>query len=87
MPVVVVQKWEESERGWGTRPDGYSIHPSHAARDSFVTDYWEKMPDEVPDEYSRPCGTSYVAEVSEEVYEELKKAGHGLRYYDNKYPK
>jgi len=22
----VVQAWEESERGWGVRPDGLSIH-------------------------------------------------------------
>lgn len=23
---VICQKWEESERGWGTRPNGYSLH-------------------------------------------------------------
>ncbi len=24
--TVIIQNWEESERGWGTRPDGWTIH-------------------------------------------------------------
>ena len=78
---VVVQKWEESERGWGTRPDGYSIHPSEEARERYVKAYWAKMPDEVQDEYSRPKGTPYTAEV------DVTFAGKdGLRFWENKYP-
>lgn len=42
MPQVIVQKWEESERGWGTRPDGYSIHPDDAARKRFMR--WRLVP-------------------------------------------
>jgi hypothetical protein len=40
MPNVVIQNWEESERGWGVRPDGYTIHPNRAHRDAFVAWYY-----------------------------------------------
>lgn len=80
---VVVQKWEETERGWGSRPDGYSIHPSEEARVRYVTAYWKNMPDDVPDEYSRPRGTPYEAEIEVEVVE---IQGDGLRFNDNDYP-
>ena len=33
---VVVQKWEESERGWGTRPDGFSLHLTEAYIQAFI---------------------------------------------------
>jgi hypothetical protein len=46
--------WIESERGWGTRPDGYSLHVSEAEAKRYVDEYWDGMPDDPPDEYSRP---------------------------------
>ena len=56
--AVWVLEWEESERGWGCRPDGYSVHASKADCRNFVAAYWAGMPDrvngEAPDEYSRP---------------------------------
>lgn len=51
---VVVQYWEESERGWGTRPDGISVHLTDNDRQLYIQNYWRKMPDSIPDEYSRP---------------------------------
>jgi hypothetical protein len=74
---VVVQKWEESERGWGCRPDGYSIHPDEAARRRYVDAYWADMPDETPDEYSRPNGTPYEAEVDVPI------EGDGRRFFEH----
>lgn len=81
MPKVVVQKWEESERGWGTRPDGYSLHPDMAALKRYIAMYWKKMPDGVPDEYSRPYGDPYEADVDWDAKGQL-----GERFHDNKYP-
>lgn len=26
MPAILCQEWEESERSWGVRPDGASLH-------------------------------------------------------------
>ncbi len=62
--MIVVQKWEESEAGWGTRPDGYSLHRTEEDRLAFVTAYWDSMPDRPPAEYSRPDGKPY--EVTED---------------------
>ena len=75
---VLCQKWEESERGWGTRPDGYSLHVSEDDRARFIKTYWDGMPAEVPDEYSRPDGTPYWCEVEEAVYDEVAKGKCGI---------
>jgi hypothetical protein len=78
MPTVVVQKWEESERGFGTRPDGFSLHLSEEDRVEYVRKYWASMPDEAPDEYSRPDGSPYLADVDEETLELIRKSEHGI---------
>jgi hypothetical protein len=75
---VVVQKWEEHERGWGTRPDGYSLHPSREHLALFIKQYWNSMPDEPQDEYSAPDGTPYVADVDLDVYEKVAKSNCGI---------
>lgn len=80
---VIVQRWEESERGWGVRPDGYSLHPSEEARAKYVREYWAEQPDQVPDEYSRPCGEPYEAEVDLQ----FAKDRICIRQFDNNYPK
>lgn len=71
-PVVFCQQWEESERGWGVRPDGYSIHLSLEDAQAFIKAYWDRQPDgPAPDEYSRPCGKPYACHVSPEMYQQL----------------
>ncbi len=84
---VLVQKWEETERGWGQRPDGYSIHLSQDDLDAYVKAYWATQPDAVPDEYERPCGTPYWAEVSI-VHDDLLalRSNHGVRRYKHLFP-
>lgn len=79
--VVVRQDWLESERGWGIRPDGYSLHRTKADLDAFVRAYWQDMPDEVPDEYSRPCGEPYLVDVDESTYNLVLGSAHGIRRY------
>lgn len=49
-----LMQWEESEAGWGCRPDGYSVHATAEAAKAYVDAYWRRMPDRVPEEYSRP---------------------------------
>ena len=68
---VLCQKWEESERGWGCRPDGYSLHLNEADCKRYIKEYWDKMPNEAPDEYSRPDGTPYWCEVDKKTYDEI----------------
>ena len=45
--TAICQLWEESERGWGCRPDGYSLHKGVETCIAYVTEYWAGMPDSV----------------------------------------
>jgi len=78
MKTVVVQKWEESELGWGSRPDGYTIHQSEQHRIDFIKSYWDSMPPSPPNEYSRPYGSSYLIDISVEDYKELVEKGGSI---------
>jgi|GEM_PF-5565794 len=83
---VVVQLWMEAEAGWGTRPDGYSLHKDEAARAAYVKATWGSRPkDTVPDEYSFPSG-KYEGEVDKETYELVNASETGLRFWKNNWP-
>lgn len=66
--VVIAQDWMEYERGWGSRPDGCSLHLSEMDRKMFISAYWARMPDLAPDEYSKETGTPYLVVVTNELY-------------------
>lgn len=78
---VVYVSWEESERGWGTRPDGCSLHLTKEDFKEYLRKYWFGMPDEVPDEYSRPAGRPVKACVSKTLYEKIKESDYGIRLW------
>ena len=80
-PVVQVQ-WDESERGWGVRPDGYSFHLNEEDAKAFIKEYWSKMPDSVPDEYSRPENES-VVDVGPKLYRKIKNSKNGIRTFEH----
>lgn len=88
LEYAVYVSWEESERGWGERPDGFSLHLTEADAQAFIGDYWNSMPDKIggmaPDEYSRPAGNPFVVQVSGKLYGEIKKTKNGIRCYDRK---
>jgi len=86
MPKVIVQKWEESERGWGVRPDGYSIHKDKEALHRYVTAYWNGMPAWALDTYSRPSGTPYEADIDADIFDLLERHDPGIRMFHNNYP-
>lgn len=79
--TVIKQEWWESEDGWGQRPDGYSIHLNKKDRDEYIKDYWDRMPDKVPHEYSRPSGDPTNFEVDEATFNTLKNRKNGIRYH------
>jgi hypothetical protein len=56
MDQAFVLTWTESERGWGTRPDGYSVHISAEEARQYVDRHWASFPQgqAAPDEYDRP---------------------------------
>ena len=78
---VVCQEWLESERGWGIRPDGISLHLTMDDCTQYIKDYWEEMPGFVPDEYSRPFGEPYMKKVSAEDYRQIKVSENGIRRF------
>lgn len=65
---VVVQNWTETERGWGQRPDGYTVHLSLEDCRKYRADFMENqrstLGEEVPDEYTFPSGEPYLASIS-----------------------
>ncbi len=79
--IVFKQDWLESEKGWGQRPDGCSLHFTEEDGKEFIKEYWDRMPEETPDEYSHPYGELIPIKVSNETYQEILKSKNGCRYY------
>jgi hypothetical protein len=82
--IVLCRNWEESERGWGVRPDGISLHLTEQDYKQYVENYWSTMPDRAPDEYSRPAtfGNLYEVKASDELYKEIEESKNGIRVYN-----
>jgi len=77
-------EWTETERGWGQRPDGYSLHASRKDADEYIGKHWDRMhelygPESVPDEYSFPDNPRLV-EVNEKTFKEVELKG-SVRYW------
>ena len=68
---AICQLWTEYERGWGSRPDGCSLHLGEGDRKQFCKKYWGVMPKNAPDEYSAENGKPFVAVVNTELYGRL----------------
>ncbi|HEX8762765.1 MAG TPA: hypothetical protein VF733_03315 [Candidatus Saccharimonadales bacterium] len=77
---AICQKWEESELGWGVRPDGFSLHLTCAGLSRFVKEHWDMLPARLPAEYSRPSGKPFAVEVSSAIIAEVEAAGGNLQY-------
>lgn len=82
--TYLVQKWFESERGWGQRPDGWSLHRNREELDAYVKTYWGSMPSAVPDEYSAPDGEPRVypgSVFTDEQIAKLDESTNGARFW------
>lgn len=84
--VVYAQEWEESELGWGTSHDGYSLHPSPDVALKYIQAHWDKQPKGyVPEFYSRNVGVPKPVEVSDELAEKVLSAeNQTVRHYGRK---
>lgn len=90
--AVICMDWEESEEGWGIRPDGWSVHKTEDDCKRYVKEYWDGMPSrgpngEVPYEYSREGSKPYVALVNDHIFELLednaKRGKAGVRIFSS----
>lgn len=70
---VIAQEWLESERGWGQRPDGYTLHLTMEDCKKYRDEYWSKQPDDVPECYSRECGDPFSVAVAPKLFKLVKE--------------
>jgi hypothetical protein len=86
--AVVCDYWTEYERGWGTRPDGCSLHLTEEDHKAYIKDCWaeekKRNPSgETPDEYDVPDQSPFIALVDRETYEEIKDSKNGVRKWQS----
>ena len=73
--TVLAQDWTERERGWGMRPDGFTLHLTIEARNAYIKAYnakYNNLPS-APDEYTHADGEAKLVQVSEKIYRKLVK--------------
>lgn len=85
MNEAILLNWIESERGWGQRSDGCSIHLTEEDAKAFVKEYNEDLPEEVPDEYSRPDSGPQKVVISDKLYEKLTDSDNGIRLWQSEF--
>lgn len=73
MNKVILQLWEESERGWGVRPDGCSIHIDESTRSKYVKNIYKDRTDDVPDTYERVVGEPQIVFIEDKLFDVVKK--------------
>jgi len=81
MNKCIFQFWEESERGWGIRPDGCSIHLNKEELNAYIQNIYKNRLDEVPDEYDRIVGLPVECFISDQLYDKLNQSGY-LRLFE-----
>lgn len=92
--VAYVVSWTETERGWGCRPDGYSLHESKKDVSAYIAAYWAREKElnpggSVPDEYSRPDNEhrptlTTITQEAAEALETASEAGNpGIRVWQS----
>ena len=77
MKKVYLQFWEESERSWGVRPDGCSLHVSVKDHEKFIEQVYNKREDEdtVPPEYDRIVGEVIEVMIKDDLYDSFQSSG------------
>ncbi len=70
-----MQLWEESERGFGARPDGCSLHIDSSELSMYIDSvYRDRVGNDVPDEYDRVLGFEICAFVGDSLFEKIKES-------------
>lgn len=80
---AIGQQWEESEAGWGNRPDGYTLHVDKDAHKTFLDADTKKKEEDfkktgvVPECYTRTSGAPFEVQLDDKTLEELKASKTG----------
>ncbi len=71
---VVIQLWEESEKDWGVRPSGCTLHTNMIECRNYISKiYSERNKGEVPNEYDKICGEPLYVQVDNNLYSRVHK--------------
>lgn len=60
---VIEVEWTYRDSWSGPEPDGYTYHVDLATARKYIQDYWDGMPESVPECYSSP-GAPLIVEVN-----------------------
>jgi hypothetical protein len=73
MKKVYLQYWEESERGWGVRPDGCSLHLTKEDHKKYIDSIYKEREShtEVPYEYDRIVGEPIEILIKDDLYDSI----------------
>ena len=80
--TAVFVSWTETERGWGQRPDGCSVHLSMEEWKKYFDNHKKGQPKEVPHEYSYPGTPRPVTITDQEIITALLKK-KSRRYWNS----
>ena len=73
--TIILQLWEESIKGKGSRPDGCSIHIDLDARLDYINREYElRQSNVIPDEYEVAVGAPIEVNVTDNIYNIIKEA-------------
>ena len=72
---VLVQNWQERERGWGTRPDGFTVHVDAWQHALYLEWHYRTFnnADEAPDEYTCAWGEPFWVPVDDATFAMIKQ--------------
>lgn len=75
MKKVYLQYWEESERGWGVRPDGCSLHTSLEEHKKYINSIYKEREKhtEIPHEYDRIVGETIEVMIKDDLYDNIEE--------------
>lgn len=82
MNRCLIQFWEESERNWGVRPDGCSLHLDSNEHNNYLSFIYSNREDNTPNEYERVIGRESICFISDELFEKLLIDG-SIRLLEN----
>lgn len=75
MNKVILQLWEESEKGLNPKPDGCSIHINIDYKTSYINSIYDsrKIETKIPDTYERIIGTELEAFIDDNLFKMLSE--------------
>ena len=77
--LVITQKWMESERGCGPKPEGYSLHKDYDDHRKYRQEHDECRRSPVtPNEYSFPTGGPNSMLIPQKVYNRVTASENGI---------